>query len=118
VYYRSMDTTKNLKTSNTLTLGKIVQEDGFTMQDAGSIMLGSKSFDVRIQVMAPKGDYPGEVVTWLKGARGADYILEPTKHIDPDGTYRLLSFNGGSFLKLKSGKDLRVTMLGTVIEVA
>jgi len=111
-------TTKNLKTSNTLTLGKIVQEDGFTMQDAGSIMLGEKSFDVRIQVMEPKGDYPGGVTTWLHGPRGADYILEPTKHIDPDGTYRLLSFKGGSFLKLKTGKDLRVTMFGTVIEVA
>jgi len=113
-----MDATTNLKTSNTLTLGEIVQEDGFTMQDAGTIQLGTKRFDVRIQVLEPKGDSAGGVITWLQGARGADYILEPTSHINPDGTYRLLSFKSGAFLKLKSGKDLRVTMLGTVIEVA
>lgn len=110
-----MDT--NTATVNFLDFGSIVQEDGYTMQEAGTVQLAGKSFQVEIQEIAPKGDYSGSTITWLIGARGAKYTLEPVSIVEPNGVYRVMSFANGSFLRLKSGKELRVVLMGNVLEV-
>lgn len=110
-----MDT--NTATVNFLDFGPIVQMDGYTLQDAGTVQLAGKSFEVQIQEIAPKGDYSGNTITWLTGARGAKYSLEPVSIVEPNGVYRIMSFTNGSFLRRKDGKDLCVVLMGNVLEV-
>ncbi len=105
-----MNTTEN--TTNFLELGEIVQHDGYTLQDAGTIKLGRTTYEVEIQKM----DSDGEDITWLKGPRGAAYMLQPTSMLQPTGVFRVMSFASGSYLRVQ-GNEVRVVMLGNAIEV-
>jgi len=103
-------TTASKKLTNTLKFGEIVQHDGYTMQEAGTIQLGKSSFTVELQVFPN-----GEITTWLHGTRGADYILQPVSMFESTGKYRIMSFNSGAFLR-RSGNEVRVFMFGNIIE--
>lgn len=105
-----MNTTAS--TTNFLELGEIVQHEGYTMQDAGTIKLGRTTYKVEIQKM----DSDGEDITWLKGPRGAAYMLQPTSMLEPTGVCRVRSFSSGAPLRVQ-GNEVRVVMLGNAIEV-
>lgn len=104
--------TTTASTTNFLELGEIVQHDGYTIQDAGTIKLGRTTYKVEIQKM----DSDGEDITWLKGPRGAAYMLQPLRMFDNNGIFRIQSFGSGSFLRVQ-GNEVRVVMLGNAIEV-
>lgn len=104
-----MNTTEN--TTNFLEFGEIIQHDGYTLQDAGIIKLGRTTYKVEIQKM----DSDGEDITWLKGPRGAAYMLQPTSMLKPTGIYRIMSFSSGSYLRVQ-GNEVRVVMLGNALE--
>lgn len=104
--------TTTASTTNFLELGEIVQHEGYTMQDAGTIKLGRTTYKVEIQKM----DSDGEDITWLKGPRGAAYMLQPTSMLKPTGVFRIMSFASGSYLRVQ-GNEVRVVMLGNAIEV-
>lgn len=108
-----MNTTTAPTTTNFLSLGEVIQHDGYTLQDAGTIKLGKTTFSVQLQ----KNDGYDEIITWLNGPRGAAYTLEPVSHIKDTGVFSVMSFKSGSFLRVQ-GNEVRVVMLGTVIEVA
>jgi len=103
-------TTTSKKLTNILKFGEIVQHDGYTMQEAGTIQLGKSSFDVKLQAFPN-----GEVTTWLHGARGAEYILQPLSSIENSGKYRIMSFGSGAFLR-RAGNEVRIFMFGNLIE--
>jgi len=93
------------------------EEEGYRLWEAGVVQLGDKRFRAQIQELFPKGDFPGSTITWLIGARGAKYTLEPLSLTEPNGVYRIMSFTSGTFMRLKNGNELRVVLLGNVLEV-
>lgn len=106
-----MNTTETTIT-NVLELGEIIQHDGYSIQDAGTIKLGRTTYKVEIQRM----DNDGEDITWLKGPRGGAYMLQPLDSFANNGIYRVRSFGSGACLHVR-GNEVRVVMLGNLIEV-
>lgn len=84
----------------------------YTLTDAGEITLGRSTFRVEIQDYAETG---GRTV-WLYGARGAVYFLRGFLGAD-DGMRQVISWKSGAPLRQR-GNEVRVVMLGDVIEVA
>lgn len=103
-------TTKNDST-NVLEYGEVTQHDGYTLQDAGTIKLGRTKYTVEIQNVDNC-----ESTTWLKGPRGAAYILQPVNMLKDDGVRRIISFGSGAPLRVK-GNEVRIVILGDIVEV-
>lgn len=106
-----MNTTET--TTNVLDLGEIVQHDGYSLQEAGTIKLGRTTYTVKIQ----RNDGYEEVTTWLHGPRGGAYLLQSISQLNDTGIYRAMSLVSGKFLHVR-GNEVRVLMLGNLIEVA
>lgn len=113
--YDSSMTTASKKLTNTLKFGEIVQHDGYTIQEAGTVEIAGTSYQVRLQENAAKGDFKGSLITWLVGPRGAEYTLEPLSLIESTGKFRIQSFSSGAFLR-RGGNEVKVFMFGNLLE--
>lgn len=100
------------QTANVLSYSEVVQHDGYTLQEAGYIALGKSKFLVKIQI----NENSPEVVTWLHGARGGVYTLEPVSLFNANGVHQVISFKSGAPLRVQ-GNEVRVLLIGNVIEV-
>lgn len=89
------------------------QHDGYTLTEAGNIQLGKTTYRVQIQ----KNEGYDELITWLYGPRGAAYMLRPLSILEDNGVYQVISWNSGAPLRVQ-GNEVRVVLLGNMIEVA
>jgi len=108
-------TTASKKLTNTLKFGEVVQHDGYTVQEAGTVEIAGASYQVRLQNIEPKGDFAGALETWLVGPRGAEYLLEPVSLFENSGKFHIQSIKSGAYLR-KAGNPVKVFMFGNLIE--
>jgi hypothetical protein len=84
----------------------------YTVTEAGTITLGRTEYRVEVQTATS-----GEVMnTWLYGPRGATYFLRGFLGTDT-GRRQVISWKSGQPLRVR-GNEVRVNILGGVIEVA
>lgn len=84
----------------------------YTVTEAGTVTLGRTTYRVEVQARAN-----GEVMTtWLHGPRGAVYFLRGFLGAD-NGLRQVISWKSGQPLRVR-GSEVRVVILGDVIEVA
>ena len=94
----------------------------FTLNEtvsAPDVTLGSTTYKVEVQTvrwLAEDGTEREGVQTWLHGPRGGTYFLRGFLGKD-DGLRQVVSWKSGAPLRVK-GNEVRVYLLGNVIEVA
>jgi hypothetical protein len=82
----------------------------YTTQTEAPVTIAGRVFTVETQTMDS-----GRVTTWLIGSRGAVYFLR--EFTGPDtGVRQVISFKSGAPLRDKCSREVRVLLVGDMIE--